>query len=334
MKNQIPKFESSRFSSSLYVVTICMAIFAPIFFAPTFAGAQQNDGEQKSILEYNNGQPVDQSLHARPAQKSHVAQPSENKAKQDEPAATSADAGEELDALLTHLVLENIPHNFEEKKDWGGQKERWNGIKIWRENGRLETKRRKKLVNHGTWKKYSAELLNPEQEFAIQVKNMRETPDEKLAFDVHFQAHLKIDGRQSKWVKGVQLYSVGAEGHTKVRLVVSIELEVKMDLRGFPPDMVFVPRATGADIVVDEFRLDRIGKAGGEFAQQVSRGVRSKLDEKIESKKQKLVDKINAQFEKKKDKFRISIADAIKSKWTRSAKIFLPKSVQEAIGDE
>lgn len=248
--------------------------------------------------------------------------------------ATSADAGEELDRLLTKMVLDNIPHNFEETKDWGGQDERWDGIKVRREGFKIETKRRKKLVNHGTWKKYSAQLLNPNEEFSIEVKNMRETEDEKVAFDVHFSAHLNIEGRQSKWVKGVQLYSLSAEGHTKVRLIVSVELGVTMDINNFPPDLVFVPVAKQADLVVDEFRIDRVSKAGGEFAQQVSKGVRKSLDEKLAEKEDKLVEKINKEFAKNQSKLRLSFADALKSKWTKSAKAFMPAKVRQAMEQE
>lgn len=247
--------------------------------------------------------------------------------------AGNADAGAEIDQLITKMVLKNIPYQFEDVDDWGGQEERWDGIKFRREGLKIETQRRKKVVNHGTWKKYSAHLRNPKEEFTVQIKNMRQTVDDKLAFDVHFQAHLNLQGRQSKWVKGVQLYSVGVVGHTEVRLVVSVELEVKMGGAKLPPDLVFVPRATAADLVVDDFRIDRIGKVGGEFAQQVSRGVRSKLDEKIAEKEVKLVEKINRQLASKKSDLRISIADAIKSKWTRSAKEFLPDSIQCLLPD-
>jgi hypothetical protein len=245
--------------------------------------------------------------------------------------ASGADAGKDIDKFLTRLVLSNIPHTFEETKDWGAQDERWDGIEFRREGLKIETNRRKKMVNHGTWKKYSAELLNPNEEFAIEVKNMHETHDEKLAFDTHFIAHLGIHGRQSKWIKGVQLYSISADGHANVRLVVSIELEVKADFVSFPPDLVFVPRVTQADLVVEEFRLDRISKAGGEFAQQVTKNVRSQLDKKIDEKKQKLVDKINKQLAEKQDQLRLSIRDAAKSKWTKTANRFLPPSVQQAL---
>lgn len=240
----------------------------------------------------------------------------------------SSDAGAEIDQLLTRLVLDSIPHQFEETKDWGGQTERWDGVKVWREGLKIETKRRKKKVNDGTWKKYSVQFRNPAEEFTMQVKNMRETPDEKLAFDVHFLAHLDIDGRQAKWVKGVQLYSVGVKGHTEVRLVVSMEVEVKIGGATFPPDLVFVPVATEADLVVDDFRIDRVGKAGGEIAQQVGKKVRSMLDEKIADKKQKLLNKINSELTKNQDDLRIPIADAVSSKWGRAAHAFLPASVQ------
>ena len=244
---------------------------------------------------------------------------------------TTADAGQDIDGLLTRLVLENIPHDFEETKDWGGQSERWDGVKIHRDGLKIETQRRKKMVNHGTWKKYSAELRDPKNQFTVQVKNMRETVDEKLACELHFQAQLNLKGRQSKWVKGVQVYSVGVDGHSKIRLAVSLELEVKTGGVSFPPDLVFVPIATEAQLVVDEFRIDHIGKLGGEFAQQVTKGIRSKLDEKIGEKEVKLLDKINRQLVDKQDEFHISIADALNSKWTKSAKSFLPRSIQASL---
>ena len=166
------------------------------------------------------------------------------------------------------------------------------------------------------------------------IRDRRETDDEKVAFDVHFSAHLNIDGRQSKWVKGVQLYSFSADGHTKVRMVVGVELEVTMDINNFPPDLVFIPVAKEAKLIVDEFRIDRVSKAGGEFAQQLSRGVRKSLDEKLAQKEDKLVEKLNKEFVKNQSKLRLSIADALKSKWTKSAQAFVPATVREALEQE
>lgn len=244
----------------------------------------------------------------------------------------SIDAGESIDRILTQLVLDSIPHTYTDDKKWGKQEERWDGIKWKRDGLRISTKRRKKMVNHGTWRKYSTELVNPNEEFSVQVKNLHKLENGKTGFDVHFSAHLNVHARQSKWVKGVQLYSFSAEGHTKLRLAVACELGMTMDITKFPPDLIFQPQAVNADVIVDEFRIDRVSKAGGEFAQQITRAVRKQLDEKIAEKEDKLVEKINKQLTKKKDKLRLSISDAVSSKFaTKEARALLPDNIQKAM---
>ena len=106
---------------------------------------------------------------------------------------------------------------------------------------------------------------------------------------------------------------------------------MKTDRKTFPPDLLFVPKVTSADVHVDEFRIDRVGKAGGEFAQQLSRHVRPLLDEKIEKKEQGLVDKINKKRVAKQDRLRLPISKAVDSKWGKLSEKFLPDSVKEAV---
>jgi hypothetical protein len=242
------------------------------------------------------------------------------------PTTESTKPDDAVDRLLTTIALNNMPREFSETKDWGGQEERWDGLEIERDGLKIETRRRRKLVNHGTWKKYSASLRNPEEEFQIQIKNMHETTSGKLAFEIHLAAHLNIDTRQAKWVKGVQLYSVNAVGHAAVRLVIAIEMGVKMGISKFPPDLILAPSATSADLIIDEFRIDRISKIGGEIAQQISDNVQAKLDEKIVEKEAKLLTKINGLLIKSQDDFRLSIADVMKSRWGDSLTGVIPEN--------
>ena len=243
------------------------------------------------------------------------------------PAKTDSD----LDRLITKLVLESIPHTFTDTKKWGQQAERFDGFKRERNGLKLRVSKRKKMVNHGDWKKYSVSLRDTEEKFAIAVKDMRELPNNSVGFNVEFLADLNVSGRQSKWVKGVQLYSLSANGHAQVRLRLAVELEIKTDRKTFPPDLLFMPKVTSADVHVDEFRIDRVGKAGGEFAQQLSRHVRPLLDEKIEKKEQGLVDKINKKLAAKQDRLRVPISKAVDSKWGKLSEKFLPDSVKDAV---
>ena len=211
------------------------------------------------------------------------------------------------------------------------QDERFDGFKRERDGLKFKMTRRKKMVNHGLWQKYDVSLRNPEQKFSISVNNMRELPENVVGFNVDFTADLNVAGRQSKWVKGVQLYSLSAEGHAQVRLRLAVELEVKTDRKTFPPDLLFVPKVTSADVQLDEFRIDRVGKAGGEFAQQISRRVRPLLEEKIEDKEQGLVDKINKKIVAKQDRLRVPISKAVNSKWAKLSKDFLPGSLKDEV---
>lgn len=250
------------------------------------------------------------------------------------PAAQSRqpfDADLALNELITHMVLRHLPHTWSRDKDWGHQQERWDGIK-WKLDGwQVKTKRRKKSVNHGTWKKYSATLIDPQRQFDVKMTNIHQNAQQQLAFQLTFATRIRLQARQTEWVKGVQLYSLSAEGQAAIRLTVDMVLGMALDPTKFPPDLVFSPRATAAEIAVDDFRIDRISKLGGEFAIQVTKLARRELDDEIAEKEIELVQKINKEIEEDRDKLRISMSKAISSQWGEKAKPFLPKPIQQAV---
>ncbi len=86
---------------------------------------------------------------------------------QNVPAETGSIATPELVAWLTAMVHDNLPPTYEDDRKWGQQKEVWDGVKLWRENGRFETKRRTKLVNAGTWTRYSIAVVDPEKNLHV-----------------------------------------------------------------------------------------------------------------------------------------------------------------------
>ena len=243
---------------------------------------------------------------------------------------TDQKTDESLSRLLTGLARQHIPHTYSEDKDWGKQAERWSGIRFRREGFRIETKRKKKLVNHGVWKKYSAELINPKEQFSISVQNLT-GKDGKLFFELQSSAAVKLHGRQAKWAKGVQLYSISADANATIDLTVHCELDIDLDFSKLPPDVIFKPKVTKAKIVVQDFKVDRISKVGGEIAQQLSRAVRRKLDDKIKRQEEKLVTKLNKAIAKKQDRLKISFKEASDNKYAELAKPLLDRPIQKAI---
>lgn len=305
-----------------------------VLVGPIEVGSIESDSttfDQPAINLTNGTRPDPAPVPNLPAPNSPVVNRSiENRSVTPQP----IDAGEKVDALITKMVLQNIPHQFREDKDWGGQQSRWNGIDFRLDGMKVKTHRKKKMVNHGTWKKYEVSLLNPNEQFLISVKNMRESDDGKMAFDVHAAANLKIDGRQAKWIKGVQVFNVSVDGKTKIELVTTIELRTLMDMTKFPPDLVFRPEATAVQITVKDFRIDRISKVGGEVTQQISRLAQRAIEDRLKSEEAKTLNRINQQFADNAEKLKLSMHEAMSSKWSTAAEKFMPADVQNALSDQ
>ncbi len=228
-----------------------------------------------------------------------------------------------IDQLLTRLALAEIPARYEDTKKWGSQAERWNGIRFELDDGRLETRRKRKTVNHGTWQRYALSLRNPEQEFHIKIRNQRELSDHKIGFEIHADAHIDFEGQQVEWKKGVKLYSLSVEGHAVVQIQINMELEIEVTPFQFPPDIVLKPKVARSVITVDQFRIDRIGKVGGEIAQQLGKETQRRITQNMSEYELKLTGKINQQFSKKEDGYRFSISETKKSKWADTLSKFV-----------
>jgi hypothetical protein len=70
--------------------------------------------------------------------------------------------GESLQQFITHLVIDEIPHEYENTKKWGGTKRVMSGLDWDRDGLRIETRRQWKDANHGTWSRYKLRLVDPQ----------------------------------------------------------------------------------------------------------------------------------------------------------------------------
>jgi len=211
--------------------------------------------------------------------------------------------------LLRTLVLEHIPPEYENTKRWGGTKRVWDGLHVSLDGLRLKTKRRWKEANHGTWKRYRAWLIDPEQEFQIEVQNMAAGADGKTTLDVVIDARLGVWGRLSEYALDVQLLSISAEAEAKVRMTVSCEVSLRLDVAKFPPDVILEPHVVGARLHLIDFDLVRISDANGPLVREFGEELHDVLQDEITHRQAKLVDKINRQLDKHEDDLRLSLSD-------------------------
>jgi hypothetical protein len=236
----------------------------------------------------------------------------------------SAESAERVQRLITSIVLENIPHEFEERdNNWGNTTEVWDGLKVEVDGLRIKTKRRTKQANHGTWKLYRIRLIEPERTFQVRVENLTVLPNGRADFETWVDAKLDAFGRVSQWERGLQLISLSANAEAEVRLRVRCSLSAKLDSSAMPPAVVLEPVVSEADLKLINFRLHRISQAHGPVVHELGKALREILEDELAKRRHKLPDKINRQIAKNQDNLRLSLQDVLGSQWGGFAKEYL-----------
>ena len=221
--------------------------------------------------------------------------------------ATQLSRTETVQSLVTSIVLENIPHQYEDKRKWGQTKQVFDGLKLRREGLRIETKRRWKQVNHGTWKRYHIWLIDPTEHFHVEIRNVRPAGGAKVSFDVMIDARVGAFARLSEWQLDVQLISLGVDAEARVRLQAECELGLKMDVEGYPPDILLVPEIKKADLELVDFRLQRVSNFSGPLIKELGEELHDVLAGELRKREEGLPAKINKQIAKRQDRLRWSL---------------------------
>lgn len=207
---------------------------------------------------------------------------------------------------LERTLRANLPPDYEDDRKWNQQKEVWDGIKLRREGLRIETKRKKKLVNAGTWTRYKIAIVDPDQNLNIQVQRLEALADGRVAFTVTVDCALDVFGRLSRWVRDVQVISLSANADAACRLTLAGKVELRVNPLQFPPAVSLKPVVDVAHLELTYYRVRRVSQVGGDFAKVLGEGLRGVVDDKVEDLNGKLKDKINQQLVKHADKLSFS----------------------------
>ncbi|MCA9208424.1 MAG: hypothetical protein KDA55_08725 [Planctomycetales bacterium] len=229
---------------------------------------------------------------------------------------------EELNAfseLITDLVRENIPLEYEDRSDWGGKKRIVTGLFIKRNKLKLETHRTYSEKNHGTWKMYRIQLLDPAEQFRIDVENVHTAEDGRLGFDLLLSSRLEVLARLAQWQTGVQLISVGSEADALVRMRLSCLLRSRLDITHVPPEVLFDPEVASAEIDIVEFHLHNLSRLNGPLVDELSNDVHDLLERQVAKKREHLVTRMNRAIDKRQDRLRLSVRDLLASSWGQTA---------------
>lgn len=250
--------------------------------------------------------------------------------------ATTADARSlaQVEQWLTRLVIDEAGLEWSDDRKWGQQEQVWDGIQ-WRRDpgGRWETERKWKSVNHGSWEKYHARLRPGADSFRITLPRLATAADGASEISLQVDAVIDLMARQSQWVRGVQLYSLSAEGWARVTVAIDLRLTTTAEWSEIPPVMVLQPVIEQVRIQLHELQLDRVSKVGGEVSQQIGRAAEKVIRDKLAEKEPGIADRLNRQIDKHRDRLRFSAADLHLPDWVQQAIPAGSSSPAPAAGD-
>ncbi len=210
------------------------------------------------------------------------------------------------------LVQSNLPATYRGKKNWDHRKRIYAGVDVDFDDGKLETHRKYRDVRHGTWLRYQIDLKDPTDPRYLQftVVGVETRTDGRMRVDLQIDSAVDIELQQQRWNLGVHLYSVTSHGHARVRLRLVADIGSYFDTTKIPPDVILDPVIQRADLQIVDLEMDKIGVLGSDIAEELGDVVERQLrDEYLPNQREKLVERLNLQIERRRSKLRISASD-------------------------
>jgi hypothetical protein len=220
-------------------------------------------------------------------------------------AAESGASAEMISQVASQLIAGAIPREFEGSKDWGRTKRITTGLRSSGNFFDFDIHRRKREVNHGVWKKYRLELVEPDKHLEIEITNLRSLQAGRIGLTLSVAAKMHGWARAKVYDRGIHLIALEAEADTRIRL--SIDAEVWLEsapTAKYLPSLAVRALVTDARLKLDKFRLERISDLRGSLAHELGDGLRHVIEEELAGPK--LVAKLNCAIEKRRDKLKLS----------------------------
>lgn len=214
---------------------------------------------------------------------------------------------EEGQQFIRSIALLLIPTEFDDEDGWGDEKRIQSGLNVGFEDGRLETSRRWKNVNHGTWLRGSGELVDPEKFFKINVTQLPDPQDGTKRYDIVVSARLNVTGQQQQWNLGVMLWSISADAMADLTFRTTVDTTAGIVATDKGSMLRFQPTVKTASVHLDHFRLNRVSHVKGTIARQYGEVVEELIELRIKKENKTLAAKINKAIAKKQDDLQIPV---------------------------
>jgi hypothetical protein len=207
--------------------------------------------------------------------------------------------------IVSPLIAEAIPREYEGSKDWGKTKRVTTGVRSEGNFFRFDMHRKLEEVNDGVWKKYKLRLVEPDKNLTVRIDNLRALDSGRYTLTLFVAAKVHGWARATVYEHGVHVISLEAEGDTSIRLWIDAEVGVdSVPSSLLIPGVELHPTVTDAKLKFDDFQLTRISDVKGVIAHDLGGLLKHGLEKQVAGPK--LVEKLNHSLQKHPEKLRLS----------------------------
>ncbi|MCA9058146.1 MAG: hypothetical protein KDA85_06585 [Planctomycetaceae bacterium] len=213
----------------------------------------------------------------------------------------------EATQLIRGILLLFLPQEFSDDDDWGAEKRIQSGLDVELRGLRLETRRRWNDVNHGSWKRASGRLVDPEQFFRLQVWTIPSESSEQRRYALQAQGRIRVTGQQQQWNSGVMLWSISGDATADVTLNVEFDVEQRLVQTDRGPRFRMMPTVRTASVQLNSFHLHRVSHIKGTLAAEFGRWLDGIVQRQVHKQNERLVGRINQRLQRKPERFEFSL---------------------------
>ncbi|MCA9063438.1 MAG: hypothetical protein KDA96_10275 [Planctomycetaceae bacterium] len=205
------------------------------------------------------------------------------------------------------MVLMLLPQQFEDDDDWGAEKRIQSGLDVDVDGLRIETRRRWKTVNHGSWKRASGRLVEPDRNFQIRVWVLPSKQPGERRYELEANARIRVTGQQRQWNTGVMLWSVSADATADVQLKSEFSTTQQIVETDRGARLRFVPTVDRATVRLLRLHVSRVSHIKGTVAEEFGRWIDDVVKRQVARQGDRLTDRINQRIQKKPERFEIPL---------------------------
>jgi hypothetical protein len=180
---------------------------------------------------------------------------------------------------------------------------------------KIETRRRKELVNHGTWKRYFVTVPDGEK-LRLDIAEVRVHDAGRVTFRVVAESPVRGRAELQQWQRGVRLVGISADCDATIRLTLHAETVLKTEAGLITPSVAVAPKVISAHAELIDFRLRRIGDLRGALAKELGEAAEPTLRREVAGQDQKIAAKLNKSLAKRGDDLRLSADDFLRRQWS------------------